>query len=50
MVIITTTTTGVYPARNSTDTSDPSGNTETVNIDIQATATFDSANKVDIRT
>lgn len=41
---------GGVSSQNSTDTSDPSGNTETVNIDIQATATFDSANKVDIRT
>ena len=41
---------GGVSSQNSTDTSDPSGNTETVNIDIQVTATLDSANKVDIRT
>jgi hypothetical protein len=41
---------GGVSSQNSTDSSAPSGDTETVNIDVQVTATFDSANKVDITT
>ena len=41
---------GGVSSQNSTDSSGPSGDTETVNIDVQVTATFDSTNKVDITT
>jgi len=41
---------GGVSSQNSTDSSGPSGVTETVNIDVQVTATFDSTNKVDITT
>ena len=41
---------GGVSSQNSTDSSASSGDTETVNIDVQVTATFDSTNKVDITT
>jgi len=41
---------GGVSSQNSTDSSEPSGDTETVNIDVQVTATFDSTNKVDMTT
>jgi hypothetical protein len=41
---------GGVSGQDSTDSSAPSGDTETVNTDVQVTATFDSTNKVDITT
>ncbi|MGB6817747.1 MAG: hypothetical protein WBE29_12420 [Pseudolabrys sp.] len=41
---------GISQSQNSTDANDPNSDADTVSIDIQVTSTFDTANKVDLKT